>query len=98
MIPLHPRIVTIYYGWNDHWVAVGAPDAERVVVAMGSAAGALEETVEALNADGGRVGLVKVRLYRPLSAGDLVAALPATTKAVSRPATSRLVRACWTSY
>jgi pyruvate-ferredoxin/flavodoxin oxidoreductase len=62
---------------------VGAPDAERVVVAMGSAAGALEEAVEALNADGGRVGLVKVRLYRPLSAGDLVAALPATTKAVA---------------
>jgi pyruvate-ferredoxin/flavodoxin oxidoreductase len=62
---------------------VGAPDAERVVVAMGSAAGALEETVEALNADGGRVGLVKVRLYRPFSAGDLVAALPETAKAVA---------------
>jgi pyruvate-ferredoxin/flavodoxin oxidoreductase len=62
---------------------VGAPDADRVVIAMGSAAGALEETVGALNADGGKVGLVKVRLYRPFSAEDLVAALPATAKAVA---------------
>ena len=62
---------------------VGAPDAERVVVAMGSAAGALEETIEALNAAGGRVGLVKVRLYRPFSPEDLVAALPETVKAVA---------------
>ena len=62
---------------------VGAPDAERVVVVMGSAAGALEETVEALNADGGRVGLVKVRLYRPFSADDLVAALPKTAKTIA---------------
>jgi pyruvate-ferredoxin/flavodoxin oxidoreductase len=61
---------------------VGAPDAERVVVAMGSGAGAIEEAVAALNADGERVGLVKVRLYRPFSAVDLVAALPPTTRAV----------------
>ncbi len=61
----------------------GAPDADRVVVAMGSAAGALEETVEALNAGGERVGLVTVRLYRPFSAEDLVAALPETVKSVA---------------
>jgi pyruvate-ferredoxin/flavodoxin oxidoreductase len=61
----------------------GAPDADRVVVVMGSAAGALEEAVEAMNARGERVGLVTVRLYRPFSASDLVAALPETTKAVA---------------
>jgi pyruvate-ferredoxin/flavodoxin oxidoreductase len=53
------------------------------VVAMGSAAGALEETVEALNAVGGKVGLVTVRLYRPFSAEDLVAALPETVRSVA---------------
>ena len=44
---------------------VGAPDAERVVVLMGSGAGAVEETVEALEARGEKVGVLKVRLYRP---------------------------------
>jgi pyruvate-ferredoxin/flavodoxin oxidoreductase len=62
---------------------VGAADAERVVVVMGSAAGALEEAVEALNLRGERVGLVKVRLYRPFSAPDLVAALPETTRSIA---------------
>jgi pyruvate-ferredoxin/flavodoxin oxidoreductase len=62
---------------------VGAPDADRVVVAMGSAAGALEETVEALNLRGEAVGLVKVRLYRPFSAEHLVATLPETVRAIA---------------
>jgi pyruvate-ferredoxin/flavodoxin oxidoreductase len=61
----------------------GAPDADRVVVVMGSAAGALEEAVEGLNASGERVGVVTVRLYRPFCARDLVAALPETAGAVA---------------
>jgi pyruvate-ferredoxin/flavodoxin oxidoreductase len=59
---------------------VGAPDADRVVVVLGSGAGALEETVEALTARGEKVGLVKLRLFRPFDAEALVAALPLTTR------------------
>ena len=62
---------------------VGAPDAERVIVLMGSGVGAVEETVDALRAAGERVGLVKVRLFRPFSAEHLLAALPATVKAIA---------------
>jgi pyruvate-ferredoxin/flavodoxin oxidoreductase len=62
---------------------VGAPDAERVIVMMGSGAETAEETVRHLTAGGQRVGLVKVRLYRPFSGRDFVAALPPTTKAVA---------------
>jgi pyruvate-ferredoxin/flavodoxin oxidoreductase len=61
----------------------GAPDAERVVVLMGSGAEAAHETVDALNERGERVGLVKVRLYRPFDARRFVEALPATTRAVA---------------
>jgi len=61
----------------------GAPDAERVIVLMGSAAGAAGEAVDALTAKGEKVGLVTVRLYRPFSAGDLVAALPPTVRSVA---------------
>ncbi len=62
---------------------VGAPDAERVVILMGSSIGAAEETVEKLNADGEKVGVIKVRLYRPLDDKALVAALPKTTKSIA---------------
>ena len=62
---------------------VGAPDAERVVVAMGSGCGALEELVELMAADGERVGLLKLRLYRPFPSAQLVKALPPTTRAVA---------------
>jgi pyruvate-ferredoxin/flavodoxin oxidoreductase len=61
---------------------VGHPEAEQVLIMMGSGVGAAEETIEALVADGHRVGLVKVRLYRPFSAEALVAALPETTTGV----------------
>jgi pyruvate-ferredoxin/flavodoxin oxidoreductase len=61
----------------------GPPDAQRVVVIMGSGAGAVQETVEELNRRGEKVGLVKVRLYRPFPAEALVAALPASAKAVA---------------
>jgi pyruvate-ferredoxin/flavodoxin oxidoreductase len=62
---------------------VGHPDADRIVVAMGSACETLEETVEHLNRDGAKVGLIKVRLYRPFSLEALVKALPASVKKVA---------------
>ncbi|HET8661516.1 MAG TPA: pyruvate:ferredoxin (flavodoxin) oxidoreductase [Micromonosporaceae bacterium] len=62
---------------------LGAPDAERVLVVMGSGAGAVAETVEALAARGERVGMVTVRLFRPFPAAELVAALPATVRRVA---------------
>ena len=62
---------------------VGAPDAERVVVMMGSGAEAIQETVEYLMGQGEKVGLVKVRLFRPWSTPHLVQALPETVKAIA---------------
>ena len=62
---------------------VGTPDAERVLVAMGSGAEVAHETVERLAARGEKVGLVKVRLFRPFSAAHFVAALPGTVQAIS---------------
>jgi pyruvate-ferredoxin/flavodoxin oxidoreductase len=62
---------------------VGAPDAERVVVMMGSGADIAHETVNALTARGEKVGVLKVRLYRPFSIEHFVAALPATTRIVA---------------
>jgi len=62
---------------------VGAPDAERVIVLMGSGAETAHETVAHLNAHGERVGVLKVRLYRPFSPGALIAALPATAQAIA---------------
>jgi pyruvate-ferredoxin/flavodoxin oxidoreductase len=61
----------------------GAPDATRVVILMGSGAETAEETADALNAAGGQVGVLKVRLYRPFPAAALLAALPPTTRAVA---------------
>lgn len=61
----------------------GAPDAERVIVLMGSAAEPAHETVEYLNRKGEKVGVVKVRLYRPFDMKRFVEALPATTKAIA---------------
>jgi pyruvate-ferredoxin/flavodoxin oxidoreductase len=62
---------------------VGAPDAERVIVMMGSGAGAAEEAIDHLNAQGERLGLLKVRLYRPFAAEAFLAALPATVKSMA---------------
>jgi pyruvate-ferredoxin/flavodoxin oxidoreductase len=62
---------------------VGAPDAERVIVLMGSGAETVEETVLHLARRGEKVGVLKVRLYRPFSAEHLVRALPPTVKAVA---------------
>jgi pyruvate-ferredoxin/flavodoxin oxidoreductase len=68
------------YGLVDY---LGAPDAERVVVIMGSGAGAAANAVEALTARGEKVGLLTVRLFRPFPAGALLAALPETARAVA---------------
>lgn len=62
---------------------VGHPQAERVIVLMGSGCETAEETVRALVGAGERVGLVKVRLFRPFSAEHLIAALPATTSRIA---------------
>jgi pyruvate-ferredoxin/flavodoxin oxidoreductase len=62
---------------------VGHPEAERVLVLMGSGVGAAEEAVEALAAAGERVGLVKVRLYRPFSTAAFVAALPPSIRRIA---------------
>ncbi len=61
----------------------GAPDADRVIVAMGSFCDVVEEVVDYLNAHGEKVGLVKVRLYRPFVSEKFVAALPATCKKIA---------------
>jgi pyruvate-ferredoxin/flavodoxin oxidoreductase len=61
----------------------GAPDAERVVVVMGSAVGAVEETVDTLVAAGERVGMLKVRLFQPFPTEQLIAALPRTVRAIA---------------
>jgi pyruvate-ferredoxin/flavodoxin oxidoreductase len=62
---------------------VGVPDAERVIIMMGSGAEAAEETVQYLNAHGEKVGLLKVRLYRPFSQEHFLAALPASAKSLA---------------
>ena len=62
---------------------VGAPQADRLVVMMGSGCGAAEEAVHALNADGQQVGLLKVRLYRPLDVQALCDAIPATVNKIA---------------
>ena len=62
---------------------VGDPQAERVLVLMGSAAETAHETVEHLNRCGEKVGVLKVRLYRPFSIKDFIAVLPATTRAIA---------------
>ncbi|HEX5631105.1 MAG TPA: pyruvate:ferredoxin (flavodoxin) oxidoreductase, partial [Acidimicrobiia bacterium] len=61
----------------------GHPEADRVIVVMGSAVGAVGEAVDALNAAGQRVGMVAVRLYRPFSSPDFLKALPTTVRVVA---------------
>ncbi len=65
------------YGLFDY---VGAPDAENIIILMGSGAEAVEETINYMNANGAKVGAIKVRLYRPFSAKHFLAALPASVK------------------
>ena len=68
------------YGLADYH---GAPDADRVVIVMGSATGAVEETVDALVAAGERVGMLRIRLFHPFPAAQVLAALPPTVRAIA---------------
>ena len=79
MAKVNAKIGTNYALFNYY----GDPKAEHVIVAMGSACDCIEEVVDYKNAHGDKVGLVKVRLYRPFSAKHLLAALPETTKTIS---------------
>ena len=76
MEKVNQRIGTNYKPFNYY----GAPDATDVVVAMGSVCGTLEEVVDALMAQGRKVGVLEVHLYRPFSARHLLAELPDTLK------------------
>jgi len=62
---------------------VGAPDAESVIVCMGSSCEVTDETIQYLNSRGGKYGLIKVRLYRPFSAEHFLAAIPASCKRIA---------------
>ena len=79
MAKINEKIGTDYQLFNYY----GAPDAERVIIAMGSICDVAEEVIDYLNAAGEKVGLIKVRLYRPFAADRLIAALPKTAKAVA---------------
>ena len=68
------------YGLVDYH---GAPDADRVVIVMGSAGGAVEETVDTLVAAGERVGMLRIRLFQPFPAEQILAALPSTVRAIA---------------
>ncbi len=73
--------VSALTGRNYHlFDYVGAPDAENVIVIMGSGADAIEETINKMNSEGHKVGLLKVRLYRPFAAKAFAKALPKTVK------------------
>ena len=61
----------------------GAADADRVIIAMGSICDVAEEVIDYMNAHGEKVGLIKVRLYRPFRADKLIAAIPATAKKIA---------------
>ena len=76
---VNAKIGTNYRLFNYY----GAPDAERVIIAMGSVCQTIEEVVDYLNARGEKVGLVTVHLYRPFSAAHLIAALPETVKSIA---------------
>jgi pyruvate-ferredoxin/flavodoxin oxidoreductase len=62
---------------------VGVPDAEKIIIMMGSGADAAEETVNYLNEQGEKLGLIKVRLYRPFSVDNFINALPKSTKSIA---------------
>ncbi len=71
------KIVGRQYNLFDY---VGDPDAERVIILMGSGAEAAQEAVEYMNSQGEKVGMIKVRLYRPFSAEHFIRAIPASVK------------------
>ena len=79
MNKVNEKLGTNYQLFNYY----GAPDADRVIVAMGSINDVAEEVIDYLNAHGEKVGLVKVRLFRPFCAEKLLAAIPDTVKSIA---------------
>ena len=79
MDKVNAKIGTDYKFFNYY----GAADAEHVVIAMGSVCDTIKETLDYLNANGGKYGLVTVRLYRPFVADKLIEAIPDTAKCIS---------------
>jgi pyruvate-ferredoxin/flavodoxin oxidoreductase len=92
--PFHAAVPRIVQGVMNRFAAetgrayhlfdyYGAADAERVIIIMGSGAEAAEEAVELLTKQGEKIGILKVRLYRPFDASAFIAALPATVKSIA---------------
>ena len=79
MDKVNAKIGTNYKLFNYY----GAPDADRVIIAMGSICDVAEEVIDYLTAKGEKVGLIKVRLYRPFVAEKLIEAIPATAKKIA---------------
>ena len=79
MDKINAKIGTDYKLFNYY----GAPDAEHVIVAMGSVCETIEETIDYMLKQGAKVGVIKVRLYRPFSAKHLIDAIPETVKQIS---------------
>ena len=79
MDKVNAKIGTDYKLFNYY----GAPDAEKVIIAMGSVCDTIEETIDYLVAAGEKVGVVKVRLYRPFCAQALIDAIPETVKTIN---------------
>ena len=79
MDKINAKLGTDYKLFNYY----GAPDADRVIIAMGSICDVAEEVIDYLNAHGEKVGLIKVRLYRPFKAERLIEAIPATCKKIA---------------
>ena len=76
---INEKLGTNYQLFNYY----GAPDAERVIVAMGSICDVAEEVIDYMNAHGEKVGLIKVRLYRPFATEKFLAAIPETCKKIA---------------
>ena len=79
MAKINEKLGTNYDLFNYY----GAEDADRVIIAMGSICDVAEEVIDYLNAHGEKVGLIKVRLYRPFKAERLIEAIPATAKKIA---------------
>ena len=79
MAKINAKLGTDYQLFNYY----GAPDADRVIIAMGSICNVAEEVIDYLNSHGEKVGMVKVHLYRPFRADKLLAAIPATCKKIA---------------
>ena len=79
MAKVNAKLGTDYQLFNYY----GAADADRVIICMGSFCDVAEEVVDYMNANGEKVGLIKVRLYRPFRADKLIAAIPATAKKIA---------------